>query len=187
MQAADKTDRLSREAWLDKALDVLASQGPGKITIQHLCDALKVSRGSFYWHFADRAEFLGALLDRWHELYTAGVPGYMELSGGTGREKFQRLVTAVLAENLTRFDPAIRGWALQEPAVAEKLQRTELFRLAYIEELFAEMGFRGKDKAQRARIALAALTMQSHLLADEGLASPKQQAALMVRMFCDRR
>ena len=81
------TPRLTREDWLLQALEVLAAQGPAKLNIQSLCQALGVSRGSFYWHFADRAEFIAALLELWFQAYTASVPDLIEAGGGTGNSR----------------------------------------------------------------------------------------------------
>ena len=86
------TPRYSREDWLHKALEVLAAKGPSQLNIGALCKALGVTRGSFYWHFEDRKDFIHELLELWHEEYTARMPEFIEEGGGTGREKLQRLI-----------------------------------------------------------------------------------------------
>ena len=127
---------LTRDEWLRRSLEVLAAQGPGKLNIESLSRSLGVSRGSFYWHFENRDDFVNALLDLWFHEYTEVVPEMVDLGGGTGRERFARLIRAVQARDLTRFDLPIRSWAMQEPRVAQKVIETDNFRLEYIMQLF---------------------------------------------------
>jgi len=47
--SGEKTHRLSREEWLAKALDVIASKPHGKLRIHELVKDLGVTRGSFYF------------------------------------------------------------------------------------------------------------------------------------------
>jgi AcrR family transcriptional regulator len=60
-----KARRYTRTEWLAKALELLAEEGGAKPHIETLCHELKVTRGSFYWHFRSRAEFVRALVDYW--------------------------------------------------------------------------------------------------------------------------
>ena len=66
--------RLSRQDWLENALATLSEKGQAGLSIQDLSVALGVSRGSFYWHFEDRDDFVHALLEHWYEEYTAVAP-----------------------------------------------------------------------------------------------------------------
>lgn len=178
------TPRYTREEWLQRALEVLAAQGPSRLNIGNLCNALGVSRGSFYWHFDDRNDFIHQLLELWHREYTARVPEEVERFGGSGREKFHRLVTAVLAQDLTRFDMPIRSWAMQDPEIAALVTRTDHARLGYIIQLFSEMGYSGPGLNARARMALAGLTMHEHLLDTRGQLNPAESAKVICDILC---
>jgi AcrR family transcriptional regulator len=60
--------RLSRDEWLEQALEVTSRKPHGKLRIHELVKHLGVTRGSFYWHFKDREDFvrsLGEYWDRW--------------------------------------------------------------------------------------------------------------------------
>lgn len=164
----ETSGRLSREEWLRRALDVLAAKGPGTLNIKHLVVDLGVSRGSFYWHFTDRAEFVRALLNYWHDKYTAPVPELIDSGGGSGKEKFVRFLHAIHNDDLTRFDIPIRSWAMQEPEIARLLMRTDNYRLDYVKSLFLEMGFSQKQAEIRARSCVAYLTMDKHLMDSTG-------------------
>ena len=185
-EAGGKGSRLTRAEWLRRALDVLATHGPGSLNIQRLVDSLGVSRGSFYWHFTDRADFVHALLDYWHEVYTAPVPDLIGAEGGTGREKFLRYIRAIHEMDLTRFDTPIRSWAMQEPEVAQRVIRTDRFRLEFTRSLFVEMGFTGRQADLRARSCVAYLIMGRHLLEDPDTIPDASQLEEMCVFFCDR-
>lgn len=59
------TARLNRENWLKEARKVLVSSGVDQVKIVLLARRLKVTRGSFYWHFKHRQELLEALVSDW--------------------------------------------------------------------------------------------------------------------------
>ena len=59
--------RLGRDDWLDAAYDAVAAGGFEAVRVLSLADALGITRGSFYWHFADHAELVAALIERWRE------------------------------------------------------------------------------------------------------------------------
>ena len=46
--------RLGREAWEDAALAALGRGGLASVAVEPLAVALGTTKGSFYWHFADR-------------------------------------------------------------------------------------------------------------------------------------
>src|SRR5882724_4708075 len=56
-------DQLSAKDWLDQGLKALARDGFTALKAEPLAKALGVSRGSFYWHFADVEAFHGATID----------------------------------------------------------------------------------------------------------------------------
>ncbi|MBV9985736.1 helix-turn-helix domain-containing protein, partial [Bradyrhizobium sp.] len=62
------TIQLSARDWLDLGLKVLARHGFAALKADRLAKTMGVSRGSFYWHFADIAAFHGAILKHWREV-----------------------------------------------------------------------------------------------------------------------
>ena len=182
-QEGKKSKRLTRDEWLSQALEVLASRGPGKLNIENLSAALGVSRGSFYWHFEDRRNFIISLLDFWHERYTEPVPEQMAAAGVRGREKLEYFLNMITSEDLTRFDLPIRSWAMQEREVAQRLLRTDQFRLDYTRQLFRELGFEGADAETRARACVAMLTMMGHMPAPERALSSEDRLNALLRLF----
>src|SRR6266851_8625394 len=62
------TYQLSAKDWLDQGLKTLAERGFTALKAEPLAKALGVSRGSFYWHFADIGAFHAAILTHWREV-----------------------------------------------------------------------------------------------------------------------
>ena len=67
------TDRLTRSDWIRHGLATLAKDGANALKVGPMADGLKVSRGSFYWHFRDIADFRAQLLQAWQEQATDRV------------------------------------------------------------------------------------------------------------------
>ena len=55
--------RLSVDDWLEAATQILVDDGIDTLKISRLSARLGVTKGSFYWHFANRAELIDAALE----------------------------------------------------------------------------------------------------------------------------
>jgi AcrR family transcriptional regulator len=150
MEITSKKPRLTKEAWLEGALVTLAHDGGAKLRIDTLTKELGVSKGSFYWHFENREEFVRCLLNYWHETTTLVVPQHLGVTG-TAEERLLELIRLVFERKLTRYDLAIRSWAVQEPDIRPLVRRTDVFRLNFVRTLFEEMGFDESNADMRAR------------------------------------
>ena len=77
---------MSRADWIGAARALLVAEGIEAVKILRLADRLGVSRGSFYWHFTDRADLLEALLALWTRQNTRAVidaaDGALDLTAG---------------------------------------------------------------------------------------------------------
>ncbi len=59
----DRSARLDADAWIAAAFDALAEGGIDAVRVEPLATALGITKGSFYWHFADRRALLDAMLE----------------------------------------------------------------------------------------------------------------------------
>jgi AcrR family transcriptional regulator len=158
--------RLSREDWLENSLTVLSRQGRAGLRIEGLSAALGVSRGSFYWHFKDRDDFVHSLLEYWYEEYSAGAPAAVGQDGGSPEERLLRLMRLVHAQDLTRHDLTMRSLATLDSQFSSIVRKTDRFRLDFIKSLFVEMGFADDELRIRSRACLAYLTVE-HIMFDQ--------------------
>src|SRR5438093_1037350 len=63
--ARPRTDTLSAGDWARAALEMLAQRGIEAVAVEVLAQRLRVTKGSFYWHFRSRAALLEAALREW--------------------------------------------------------------------------------------------------------------------------
>lgn len=168
---------ISREEWLKKALDVVSREGGAKLRVNNLVKDVGVTKGSFYWHFKDRDDFIRKLIDYWHEQYTVTVSNYLDEYEGTAEEKLRKLMEMVFVEQLTRHDLAIRSWAIAEPMLQKLVKRTDDHRLSYLQMLFQGIGF-SKDEADlRSRVFLGEAAWEAALF--ETMTKPQREKKAM--------
>ena len=89
-----KSPALQPDDWILAAFARLSAEGIDAVRIEVLARELRVSKGSFYWHFQDREELIGKMLARWEleesngsmlcrQQITAPRPGGPALSSDT--------------------------------------------------------------------------------------------------------
>jgi AcrR family transcriptional regulator len=145
---------------LDEALTVLARDGHEGLRAEPLSKRLGVSRGSFYWHFADVASFHRAVLERW-EAAAVDQPLAMAARaargagrGETGRDGGDRLgrLIEIAFTSPPRLERAVHGWAAANAQAAEAVGAVNRRRLALLSAMFEEGGLSRRDAASSAAV-----------------------------------
>ncbi len=144
--------RLDRGAWLREALEVLRESGVDHVKVEPLAKRLGVTKGSFYWHFKDRADLLRALPDHWVKAQTEPVLAHAEAAEGGPLEKMRAVLEFLAHEDPDRYDNAMRAWALFDPTVAQAVAAIDRRRMNYAAELFEQAGLPADEAAFRARL-----------------------------------
>jgi AcrR family transcriptional regulator len=175
-------ERLSREEWLAQALDILAHEGQAKLRIETICAALGVTKGSFYWHFKDRDDFLHSVVQFWSDHFTDPVLERVTSMGGTSRERIKALLRVVSEGRFARYDVSIRAWAAQDPDLLSAIvKEVDKRRLAFVASLFTELGFEDQEAEMRARALVAYVTYEESVLAK----SSKKARSELLDQFSD--
>lgn len=132
--------RLQSDDWVRAALDAIAAGGLRAVSIEALAPVLGVSKGSFYWHFRDRASLIAAAVELWEETRTEAI--IRELAGIVSpRERLQRLcVIAFGDEQAGRVEAALIARP-DDPAVSAVVRRVTARRVAFLNATFLELGF----------------------------------------------
>jgi AcrR family transcriptional regulator len=131
--------RTPRRRWIEQGLRALAAGGPDAVRIELLAQALGVSKGGFYGHFADRPALLEALLEAWERTMLDEVIEQVESGGGDARARLRHLFALASsgeAHDLLGVDLAIRDWARRDEAVAARLREVDNRRMEYMRSLF---------------------------------------------------
>lgn len=156
-RSAETGSRLQASAWVVRALEVLAERGIEGVRVELLAKQLKVTKGSFYWHFGDRSALLTAMLDEWRRRATLAVINRFESTHEPAPKRLARLLRlqfdAKHAEIGAETELSMRLWGRHDPRAAQVLQEIDALRLSYIRKLIEESGV--KPEIARARAVLA--------------------------------
>ncbi len=161
--------RLSREAWVAAALEALTEGGVAAVAVEPLAVALGATKGSFYWHFRDRAELVGAALELWESEQTGAViDGLAALEDPAER---LRVLLDLVITHPSEVDPVVPLLRdATHPQVAAALRRVTSRRIAYVADELVATGMPREEARSRAAMAVAAYVgwWQLHaLLPDE--------------------
>jgi AcrR family transcriptional regulator len=163
--------RTPRSGWIDEGLRALGAGGPDAVRIEELARKLGVTKGGFYWHFADRRELLDEMLDTWERVSIDEAIKLVEGQGGDARTRLGRLFDVASSLNkLVKVELAIRDWARRDRAVAARLRRVDNRRMEYMRSLFG--AFCDDDDVEaRCMTAMALFIGSPFMAADHGTRS----------------
>lgn len=147
--------RLTRDNWLDEAFKAVVAGGFDNVKVLAIAEKLKVTRGSFYWHFTDHADLVGSLLMRWK---LAQLDLDEKLKSHRSDDPIQDLEFVVDAafnqagselENLL-FEQALRALSHLHAGAAQLLVEVDAERINLFESKFLAIV---KDKAKARDLA----------------------------------
>ncbi len=168
------TDQLSAKDWLDHGLKVLAEDGFAALKAEPLAKAIGVSRGSFYWHFADIGAFHTAILKHWREVAAEQIIANLEAASGNDNP-LQLLLRQAFGGKLS-LENAVRSWATHDPRARRAVRAIDRRRLSYVERLLRASGL--SPKVARARAQILYWAFLGFALSDKPLPRERQQAVL---------
>lgn len=146
----------SREDWVVAGLRTLAESGIDAVKVERLAKTLGISKGPFYWRFADRAELLAAMLEFWKDDFTMHLIEEIE-PFQTPRARLERLAELSLeirlgAVDVAQAEGALRAWAAQDPLARDAAREVDALRTRYLAD---ELVLMGADKPQAMHLARA--------------------------------
>jgi AcrR family transcriptional regulator len=146
-------ERLGAQDWLRAAREELIEHGILSVKVDRIARRLRITRGSFYWHFKDRRDLLAQLLRSWVATNTAPFKRVLH-STQDGHAKFQAIIDLWLAEKEydPKFDAGVREWARVSRRVAQIVRRADDERIEVLRSIFVDLGYKGTDALVRARI-----------------------------------
>lgn len=180
IKAQPVISRLGQQHWIDAALRTLAGQGVDAVRVEWLAADLKVTKGSFYWHFANREALLLAVLEAWEARATNDIIQMVEAVGGDAAMRLHTLGTKVFRSD-GRLDRQIRAWSAHDPLARDAQERIDARRLGYLEQLFGGMGLAKDEARARALFSYQALIGQFAMEANTRLT--EAQLELIFRML----
>ena len=143
--APGKRESLTAADWTRAALSALARGGLPAVAVEPLAKELGATKGSFYWHFADRQALLGATLALWEQRDTDQVIAAIDETQDVElrlRALLRLAFTSVLdrsAGGVGTVELVLQANATH-PLVSPTLNRVTKRRLSVLTRLYAELG-----------------------------------------------
>lgn len=150
--------RLTVDDWTAAALEAMARGGLAAVAVEPLAARLGATKGSFYWHFANREALIEAAVLRWEREHTEGVIGTIGAEPDP-LARLRLLVGLVLESTSIHPEGSIELAMLataDHPHVAPVLARVTERRVAYTAGLFAALGWPADEARRRGLMAVTA-------------------------------
>ncbi|MCK1739869.1 TetR/AcrR family transcriptional regulator [Bradyrhizobium sp. 139] len=166
------TEQLSADEWIKEGLKALAKNGFTALKADPLAKAMGVSRGSFYWHFADLGAFHAAVLKRWREIAAEQIIADVEAASD---EPLKALLQRSFGARLD-LERAVRNWAAFDAAAQGAVRAIDRRRIDYIER---RLTMRGLEPAKaQARAQILYWTFLGFALSGTSVPAPRLQGML---------
>lgn len=157
--------RLSRTDWINAATKVLATSGIDMVRVDNLAKKLKITRGSFYYHFDSRKDLLQAILDSWRLKATEAVIESLKQKSHDSKEQLMELMSLPLkgdkAQEAASIEISLRAWGRRDDIARAAVDEVDSYRISFIESLFADMGHSSRQANDLAHLVYAFLIATS--------------------------
>ena len=143
---------LDRDAWLRKALDVLFANGISHIKVEVLARKLKLTKGSFYWHFRNRDDLLRSMVDWWRDQQLSFLAQLAERHVTDPIAQIRAVLDFTRHTEDSHHDIAMREFARFNKLAATAVATVDQKRVDYLTSLFLAARFPEADAQLRARM-----------------------------------
>jgi AcrR family transcriptional regulator len=144
--------RLTAGSWAAAALEALISGGVPAVAVEPLAVRLGATKGSFYWHYANRDALLAAALELWETRYNESIEAADE-QPDPGRRLAFLFADVVSAADDERSGEINLLAAADHPLVGPVLRRVAARRTDYLIDLFRQMGYSLGEARRRGLLA----------------------------------
>lgn len=150
---AEERKTLTTDDWAAAALDAICHDGIDAVAVEPLARKLGVTKGSFYWHFANREALLMAALALWERRETEETFASVRREPDP-RVRIQKLFATVHAgERAARLYQALSAAAANDPRIKAVVQRASERGLQFLTDCYRALGLSPKDAGQWAMMA----------------------------------
>jgi AcrR family transcriptional regulator len=153
--SAANGQRLSADDWIQAGFATIAEEGLKALKIDRLCERLGVTKGSFYWHFADIDSYRDALAEAWGDHRDADRRAFAELDELEPRERLRRMMGSLTSPRQWALERAVREWARTDPKVAASVRASDRWIYEAVRKAFRDYGFPPDEADFRARASWA--------------------------------
>jgi len=177
--------RTPRADWVRAGLEALADGGPDAVRVETLAGRLGVTKGGFYWHFADRSALLAEMLDSWEQAGADDIIARVDANPDGPRAQLLELVDLVRSSDGLAVELAVRDWARRDRAVGLRLRRVDERRMQYLRALFGPLCVDDDDVEARSMLLFSLYIGSYFVAARHGERSRSEVVRLAVERLVD--
>jgi AcrR family transcriptional regulator len=179
---------LSREKWLEMAIDTLAYKCKSKFNLDSLLNVMPVTKGSFYNHFKNRADFLVALVEYWDRHETKSVIDELKTlpKGMSPQDRLWELMCVIYDMKFNKYELLIRSLTREVPEIKEAVKAVDQKRMEAAGGLFSEMGFEGDELQMRTLAFVTTTSQDGNVFSDLSPEAYRRQLKLRHEFFVRR-
>ena len=153
-QTLAKRARLGVSDWIAASMRLLVTEGPAALKISRLTDTLGVTKGSFYWHFADIAALKSALAEHCEAQQRAAADHVRGLSDLPAAERLDAMVDFISEPHRWSAEAAVRSWSHSDKTLCASVAELDRRLHESIHQAMLDLGFDGEDAQTRASLLL---------------------------------
>jgi AcrR family transcriptional regulator len=176
--------RVSKADWLEKALEILETEGIDYVKIERLSKELNVSRSGFYWHFENRQALINEMIKYWGNEFTSVVTSNKKLLTLYPKERLYRTIKIIIENNLTQLELPMRACAETDPVAKKLVNQVYQMRLEFIRSTLTEMGFEGEDLEMRTHLFVCYHTWEGNMFMNLSKAKRLRWLKLRLELIC---
>lgn len=149
---ARRATRLSVDDWIDASFELMATDGVSGVKITRLCERLEVTKGSFYWHFADINELMEAIADKWCDTQNDTVRGLKGLESVDVEQRLQIMAELLIDQRTWAVESAVRDWARNYEKIADAVRELDNRIFDVVRRSLLDLDFDADEARLRAGI-----------------------------------
>lgn len=135
-----KGEALTPEDWIRAGTEALAEGGLAAVRVEALARRLGVTKGSFYWHFANRKALIEGILESWRQRQTLSIIEQVERGAAGPTERLHLLAKLTENDGEHPVDLALRDEGSRNPEIAAFVAQVDATRMGFLHGLFQELG-----------------------------------------------
>jgi len=158
--------KLSPDDWARAALDAVAAGGVEAVSVEGLARSLCVTKGSLYWHYADRSALITAALELWERIGTIEIIERLDAIEDPAARLRALFELSIGDARNGPVDSALAA-RVDDPVVGPVVERVARRRVEFLERAYRDLGLGPAAAAASARIAYS--TYLGHFQAAQAL------------------
>ncbi|KRA24140.1 hypothetical protein ASD65_06650 [Microbacterium sp. Root61] len=156
--------RLTADDWTLAAFERFNADGIAAVRVEAVARDLGTTKGSFYWHFADRAALVQTVLETWERTETEELIARVQQIESP-RDRLAWLFEAIVQRMQDRGGERTLYIEAAAAGIHQVVGRVVERRVTYVAGVIEELGFDAVEARRRAALIVAAVIGYQQLIA----------------------